>query len=273
MDEVEPALDDVNLHRFLRLVEGFARESQVLIVTHQKRTMEIAAMMYGISLNKDGTTKVVAQQLDHQRRSRPTPGSKASASPAHALRRLRRRRRGRRRPARRACRRASRSASLPPWNPHRHLRRSWPSSPSSRSSRSRPTRSRARGARAGTHAGEGHVRAPAPLHPAKQRHEPIRARAGSVGWRLPQGGSRRQGQGAVHGRRRRRDVEAARGPPDQGRRRAEGVRRSRAARSGPALGRRRPGRAAPRRDRCGPGPRRAAPPAARTTGRRAGRRV
>jgi chromosome segregation protein len=64
MDEVEPALDDVNLHRFLRLVEGFARESQVLIVTHQKRTMEIAAMMYGISLNKDGTTKVVAQHLD-----------------------------------------------------------------------------------------------------------------------------------------------------------------------------------------------------------------
>jgi chromosome segregation protein len=68
MDEVEPALDDVNLHRFLRLVEGFARESQVLIVTHQKRTMEIAAMMYGISLNKDGTTKVVAQRHEH-----PTP--------------------------------------------------------------------------------------------------------------------------------------------------------------------------------------------------------
>jgi chromosome segregation protein len=66
MDEVEPALDDVNLHRFLRLVEGFARESQVLIVTHQKRTMEVAAMMYGISLSKDGTTKVVAQRLDRQ---------------------------------------------------------------------------------------------------------------------------------------------------------------------------------------------------------------
>jgi chromosome segregation protein len=65
MDEVEPALDDVNLHRFLRLVEGFAQASQVLIVTHQKRTMEIAAMMYGISLNKDGTTKVVAQEHEH----------------------------------------------------------------------------------------------------------------------------------------------------------------------------------------------------------------
>ncbi len=64
MDEVEPALDDVNLHRFLRLVDGFAKDSQVLIVTHQKRTMEIAGMLYGISLNKDGTTKVVAQRVD-----------------------------------------------------------------------------------------------------------------------------------------------------------------------------------------------------------------
>jgi chromosome segregation protein len=64
MDEVEPALDDVNLHRFLRLVEGFAQDSQVLIVTHQKRTMEIAGMMYGISLNKDGTTRVVCQRLE-----------------------------------------------------------------------------------------------------------------------------------------------------------------------------------------------------------------
>jgi len=64
MDEVEPALDDVNLHRFLRLVEGFAADSQVLIVTHQKRTMEVAGMMYGVSLTADGTTKVVCQRLE-----------------------------------------------------------------------------------------------------------------------------------------------------------------------------------------------------------------
>jgi chromosome segregation protein len=64
MDEVEPALDDVNLHRFLRLVDGFAKTSQVIIVTHQKRTMEIAGMMYGVSLGADGTTKVVAQRLE-----------------------------------------------------------------------------------------------------------------------------------------------------------------------------------------------------------------
>ena len=64
MDEVEPALDDLNLHRFLRLVGSFASASQVLIVTHQKRTMEIAGMLYGISLSTDGTTKVIAQRLD-----------------------------------------------------------------------------------------------------------------------------------------------------------------------------------------------------------------
>jgi chromosome segregation protein len=68
MDEVEPALDDINLHRFLRLIEGFARESQVMIVTHQKRTMEIAGMLYGVSLSKDGTTKIVCQQMEEPRR-------------------------------------------------------------------------------------------------------------------------------------------------------------------------------------------------------------
>jgi chromosome segregation protein len=73
MDEVEPALDDVNLHRFLRLVRGFAADSQVLIVTHQKRTMEVAQMMYGVSMSRDGTTKVVAQALDA-----PTPAAAAN---------------------------------------------------------------------------------------------------------------------------------------------------------------------------------------------------
>jgi chromosome segregation protein len=45
-------------------VDGFAKDAQVLIVTHQKRTMEIAGMLYGISLNTDGTTKVVAQRME-----------------------------------------------------------------------------------------------------------------------------------------------------------------------------------------------------------------
>jgi chromosome segregation protein len=64
MDEVEPALDDVNLHRFIGLVEGFADDAQVLVVTHQKRTMEVAGMMYGVSMSKEGTSKVVAQRIE-----------------------------------------------------------------------------------------------------------------------------------------------------------------------------------------------------------------
>ncbi len=75
LDEVEAALDDVNLHRFLGLIKGFAQESQVIIVTHQKRTMEIADTMYGVSMDQDGSTRVVCQSLDD-------PGAKAPDSPA-----------------------------------------------------------------------------------------------------------------------------------------------------------------------------------------------
>jgi chromosome segregation protein len=78
MDEVEPALDDVNLHRFLRLIRGFVDDSQVLIVTHQKRTMEVAQMMYGVSMSKEGTSRVVGQRLD-------TPGEDPRADPGDAV--------------------------------------------------------------------------------------------------------------------------------------------------------------------------------------------
>jgi chromosome segregation protein len=78
MDEVEPALDDVNLHRFLRLIRGFVDDSQVLIVTHQKRTMEVAQMMYGVSMSREGTSRVVGQRLD-------TPGVDPPADPGDAV--------------------------------------------------------------------------------------------------------------------------------------------------------------------------------------------
>jgi len=82
MDEVEPALDDVNLHRFLRLIRGFVDDSQVLIVTHQKRTMEVAQMMYGVSMSGEGTSRVVGQRLD-------TPGEDSPADPGDAVAALR----------------------------------------------------------------------------------------------------------------------------------------------------------------------------------------
>jgi chromosome segregation protein len=63
LDEVEAALDDVNLHRFLELIRGFAEMSQVILVTHQKRTMEAADILYGVSMGKDGASRVISQRV------------------------------------------------------------------------------------------------------------------------------------------------------------------------------------------------------------------
>ncbi len=63
MDEVEAALDDVNLHRFLEVVKGFAERSQLLVVTHQKRTMEMADNLYGVSMGTGGASAVISQRL------------------------------------------------------------------------------------------------------------------------------------------------------------------------------------------------------------------
>jgi chromosome segregation protein len=63
MDEVEAALDDMNLHRFLDLLAEFRREAQLLVVSHQKRTMEAADVLYGVSMPPGGTSRVVSQRL------------------------------------------------------------------------------------------------------------------------------------------------------------------------------------------------------------------
>ena len=69
LDEVEAALDDVSLHRFLDLVHEFRDEAQLLIVSHQKRTMEAADCLYGVSMAPGGSSVVVSQRLE-----RPRPG-------------------------------------------------------------------------------------------------------------------------------------------------------------------------------------------------------
>ena len=69
LDEVEAALDDVNLQRFLGLVSDLREHAQVLIVTHQKRTMEAAQILYGVSMRKDGVTQVVAKRMDEHQKS------------------------------------------------------------------------------------------------------------------------------------------------------------------------------------------------------------
>ena len=64
LDEVEAALDDWNLSRFIGLVDELEERAQILIVTHQKRTMEAADVLYGVSMGKDGVSNVVAKRME-----------------------------------------------------------------------------------------------------------------------------------------------------------------------------------------------------------------
>ena len=74
LDEVEAALDDVNLHRFLDLVDEFRNEAQLVIVTHQKRTMEAGDVLYGVSMPPGGSSKVVSQRAEEAiRNAEPAP--------------------------------------------------------------------------------------------------------------------------------------------------------------------------------------------------------
>src|SRR5262249_42688617 len=63
MDEVEAALDDMNLGRLLSLMRQLRETSQLMIITHQKRTMEIADALYGVTM-RGGVTEVISQRLD-----------------------------------------------------------------------------------------------------------------------------------------------------------------------------------------------------------------
>jgi len=66
MDEVEAALDDANLGRLLEIFKDLRENSQLIIVTHQKRTMEIADALYGVSMRQDGVSAVVGQRLEER---------------------------------------------------------------------------------------------------------------------------------------------------------------------------------------------------------------
>jgi chromosome segregation protein len=63
LDEVEAALDDANIDRFLQLVRRFSDRAQFVIVTHQKRTMDAADVLYGVSMGEGGITKVISRRL------------------------------------------------------------------------------------------------------------------------------------------------------------------------------------------------------------------
>jgi chromosome segregation protein len=72
LDEVEAALDDVNIDRFLGLVRRYSERSQFIVITHQRRTMEAADVLYGVSMGSDGVSKVVSRRLP---RDEPEPAT------------------------------------------------------------------------------------------------------------------------------------------------------------------------------------------------------
>ncbi|TJY68931.1 chromosome segregation protein SMC [Arthrobacter sp. CAU 1506] len=65
MDEVEAALDDTNLGRLITIFEELRESSQLIVITHQKRTMEVADALYGVTMRGDGVTTVISQRLEH----------------------------------------------------------------------------------------------------------------------------------------------------------------------------------------------------------------
>ncbi len=67
LDEVEAALDDANLRRFLRLVNTLRDSAQLVIITHQQQTMEAADVLYGVTMEPAESSKVISKRLDHER--------------------------------------------------------------------------------------------------------------------------------------------------------------------------------------------------------------
>lgn len=65
-DEADAALDDANIVRFLSLVKKFSEKQQIIIITHQKKTMEIADTIYGVTMQSDGISKIISEKIDRE---------------------------------------------------------------------------------------------------------------------------------------------------------------------------------------------------------------
>ncbi len=85
LDEVDAALDDVNLQRLLKVIRGFRGSAQIIMVTHQKRSMEIADVLYGVTMGPDAVTKVVAERLRDDEDKHSTLEERASGAPTEAV--------------------------------------------------------------------------------------------------------------------------------------------------------------------------------------------
>ena len=75
LDEVEAALDDTNLRRLLSYLDSIRATTQVIMISHQRRTMEMADLLYGVSMRSDGVSKLVSQKLDQAIRAASGPNA------------------------------------------------------------------------------------------------------------------------------------------------------------------------------------------------------
>ncbi len=85
LDEVEAALDDLNLERFLSLLRRYANRAQFIVITHQKRTMEAADWLYGVSMAGNGVSKVLSRRLPPAVEASTDATSAPVSQPTHAL--------------------------------------------------------------------------------------------------------------------------------------------------------------------------------------------
>jgi chromosome segregation protein len=72
LDEVEAALDDTNISRFTSLLRRYAQDAQFIVITHQKRTMEAADVLYGVTMGPDGLSQIVSRRLPHEEEAAAT---------------------------------------------------------------------------------------------------------------------------------------------------------------------------------------------------------
>ena len=66
LDEVDAALDDTNIGRFVELLRRYADRAQFIVITHQKRTMEAADVLYGVTMGADGISQIVSRRLPRE---------------------------------------------------------------------------------------------------------------------------------------------------------------------------------------------------------------
>jgi chromosome segregation protein len=71
LDEVDAALDDANVDRLSAMIRELSNDSQMLIVTHNKKTMELASRMYGVTMQEPGVSSIISAELNTNERSEP----------------------------------------------------------------------------------------------------------------------------------------------------------------------------------------------------------